>query len=199
MCTVALTMHAPNASRRSFLGTMPTAQLRPFRGARDTLSLMAESALGDHGERSTIVRTFTTWVVGELWPKDYLGEILAIRNVLLQPSPGRPGAVLFRYTNDPRHVEFVKTPERQVVEIQQHGTTAVDCDELGLMAATMLLQVGRKVEYVALGFAPDSLTHVGLRAQEPKSGSWIWIDAVAGERERAAAEGAKQLLVWSLD
>jgi hypothetical protein len=160
---------------------------------------MAEHALGDQGERSALVRSFTTWVVGGLWPKDYLGEILAIRNVLLQPSPTRPGTALFRYTNDPRHVEFVKTPQRQVTEILEQGSTAVDCDELSLMAATMLLQVGRKVEYVALGFEPDALTHVGGRAQEPKSHAWIWIDAVAGERERHAAQGAQQLLVWSLD
>ena len=192
-------MFAPVTPPKPFLGKLPTADLRPFAGARDTLALMAEKALGDQGERSVLVRTFTTWVVADLWPKDYLGEILAIRNVLLQPSPTRPGAAMFRYTNDPRHVEFVKTPDRMVREILEHGTTAVDCDELSLMAATMLLQVGRKVEYVALGFAPDSLTHVGLRAQEPKSNAWIWIDAVAGERERAAAEGAKQLLVWSLD
>ena len=192
-------MYAPSTAPRPFLGKLPTSELRPFAGARDTLSLMSEKALGEHGERSILVRTFTTWVVAELWPKDYLGEILAIRNVLLQPSPTRRGAALFRYTNDPRHVELVKTPERMVREIIEQGTTAVDCDELSLMAATMLLQVGRKVEYVALGFAPDALTHVGLRAQEPKSHAWIWIDAVAGERERAAAEGAKQLLVWSLD
>lgn len=192
-------MFVPTVTSGHFLGKLPTAELRPFAGARDTLSLMAQQALGDHGERSTLVRAFTTWVVGDLWPKDYLGEILAIRNILVQPNPSRPGSVLFRYTNDPRHVEFVKSPMRMVTEIIEQGTTAVDCDELALMAATMLLQVGRKVEYVALGFAPDSLTHVGLRAQEPKSQSWIWIDAVAGERERAAAEGAQQLLVWSLD
>lgn len=192
-------MFAPTLSPAHFLGKLPRAELRPFRGARDTLRLMADKALGDEGERSVVVRTFTTWVVGEIWPKDYLGEILAIRNVLLQPSPSRPGVALFRYTNDPRHVEFVKSPERMVREILEHGTTAVDCDELSLMAATMLLQVGRKAEYVALGFEPDVLTHVGLRAQEPKSHGWLWIDAVAGERERAAAEGAQQLLVWSLD
>ena len=55
------------------------------------------------------------------------------------------------------------------------------------------------MEFVALGFAPDSLTHVGVRVQEPKSGKWIWMDSVAGPREKEAAQRAKEILVWSLD
>jgi hypothetical protein len=182
-----------------FLGKLPTAEVRPFRGARDTLRLMSNLALGDTGERSAVVRAFTTWVVADVWPKDYLGEIIAIRNVLVQPSPVRPGTPLFKYVNDPRHVEFVKSPQRMVHEINEHGTTAVDCDEIAMMAATMLLQIGREVEFVALGFAPNSLTHVGLRAKEPKSDKWIWIDGVAGPREKEAAQRAQELLIWSLD
>lgn len=187
------------AGGSSFLGRIPSADVRPFRGARDTLRLMANMALGDNGERSALVRQFTTWVVADVWPKDYLGQMLAIRNVLVQPSPVRGGTPLFNYVNDPRHVEFVKSPRRMVEEIMAHGTTAIDCDELAMMAATMLLQVGREVEFVALGFAPRALTHVGLRAKEPKSGKWIWIDGVAGPREREAAERAQEILVWSLD
>lgn len=189
----------PSAGRGSFLGKLPNADIGPFRGARDTLRLMGTMALGDRGERSPIVRAFTTWVIADIWPKDYNGELLAIRNVFVQQSPMRPGTPLFRYTNDPRHVEFVKDPLRQVEEILQHGTTATDCDESACMAATMALVIGRKVEFVALGFAPDSLTHVGVRVQEPKSGKWIWMDSVAGPREKEAAQRAKEILVWSLD
>jgi len=184
---------------RSFLGKLPTAKLAPFRGARDTLRLMAEMTLGPRGEQSPVVRAFTTWVLRDVWPKDYNGEIIAIRNVFVQMSPWRPGTPLFRYTNDPRHVEFVKDPLRQVEEIIAGGTTAVDCDELSLMAATMALVIGREAEYVALGFAPDSLSHVGVRVREPKSNTWIWLDSVAGPRERDAANRATQILTWNLD
>lgn len=145
-----------------------------------------------------LVRRFTEWVVGGIQPKDYLGEILAIRNVFVQPSPWS-GSQLFRYTNDARHVEIVKSPERQVREIHSEGTTIVDCDEIAAMAATLLLQTGKKVEFVAMGFAPSSLTHVALRAEEPKSGRWVWVDGVAGPREKTALSGAVELLVWSLD
>jgi hypothetical protein len=190
---------AAPASLAGFLGTLPQATIGAFRGPRDTLDLMAESALGDRGERSMVVRRFTEWVINGVRPKDYLGEILAIRNVFVQPSPFRPGVPLFHYTNDPRHVEMVKDPERCVLEIMENGTTLVDCDDCSCMAATMAMQVGRNVDLVALGFAPDSLSHVGVRVQEPKTNAWIWLDGVAGPREKEAAGRAKQLLVKSLD
>ncbi len=192
----------PRSFRRgygSFLGKLPSAQLAPFRGARHTLQIMADKALGDRGEKSALVRHFTTWVIADVWPKDYLGEIITIRNVFVQPSPSRPGTPLFRYTNDPLHIEFLKDPQRMVEEILEHGTSAIDCDEYVCMMAAMLMQIGRRVELVALGFAPDSLTHVGVRAQDPKSKAWIWMDAVAGPREREAARRAQEILVWSLD
>jgi hypothetical protein len=161
--------------------------------------MMSAMALGDRGERSPVVRQFTTWVLADVWPKDYLGEILAIRNVFVQPSPMRPGTPLFRYTNDPRHVEFIKDPLRQVEEILQHGTTAVDCDESAMMAATMALTIGREVEFVAMGFGGDALTHVAVRVKEPKSKKWILLDSVAGPRETEAAHRARKILVWNLD
>lgn len=185
--------------QRGMLGKLPQAQLAPFRGARDTLRLMSELALGPRGEQSPVVRHFTSWVVADVQPKDYLGEMLAIRNCFVQLSPSRPGTPLFRYLNDPRHVEFIKDPQRIVEEIIQHGTSAIDCDESAELMATMLLQCGRKVEFVALGFEPDALTHVGVRAEEPKSGRMIWMDSVAGPREAEAARRAKEILVWSLD
>lgn len=186
-------------TRPGFLGQLPNSTVRPFRGPRDTLSTMATHVLGDRGERSMLVRQFTEWVLRDVHPKDYLGEIIAIRNCFVQYSPMRPGTPLFRYTNDPRHVEMVKDPERIVTEILQHGTCLLDCDDSAEMAATMLLQIGRKVELAAMGFVPDSLSHVGVRAEEPKSQRWIWLDGVAGPREREAAGRAKELLTWSLD
>lgn len=148
-----------------------------------------------------LVRHFTESVLVDVWPKDYLGQIIAIRNVLVQPSPfkKRGGTPLFNYTNDPRHVEMVKDPQRMVEEIQQRGTTLVDCDECALMSATMAMVIGRRPQFVALGFAPNQLTHVACRVQEPKSLEWVWMDAVAGPRERDAALRAQEILTWDLD
>jgi hypothetical protein len=160
---------------------------------------MERIALGDRGERSPKVRQLTEMVTRHVYPKDYLGEILAVRNCFLQPSPRDPSLALFRYLNDPRHVEWIKDPQRQVEEIEELGSTSVDCDELTVTAAAMLLQLGREVELVALGYAPNELTHVGCRVKEPKSDTWIWIDPVAGPKERESAEDAQEVLYWSLD
>ena len=160
---------------------------------------MAAHALGENGEKHMLCRWFTEYVVQDVHPKDYLGEILAVRNCFVQQSPWRAGTPLFRYSNDPRHVELVKTPRRMVEEIRERGCTVVDCDDIACMAATMCLQIGREVELVALGFEPKVLSHVGVRVKEPKTSRWIWLDGVAGPREREAAQRAKELMVLSLD
>ncbi len=181
-----------------FLGNTPVGKLSSFRGPKDTLESMGRIALGDRGEKSFLVRQFTEFVVKEIQPKDYLGEILAIRNCFLQKSPIRDSVPMFRYMNDPLHVEWIKDPQRQVEEIISSGSTIVDCDEIALMGAVMNLQLGRDVEFVALGFAPRQLTHVGVRVLEPKSKTWIWVDPVAGPREEEAARRAKEILKYSL-
>lgn len=185
--------------QQSYLGVLPTADVKPFRGAKDTLRLMTVMALGDRGERSMLVHHFAQWLTRDVWPKDYLGEILAVRNAFVQLSPWRPGVPLIRYVNDPRHVEVVKDPQRMVEEIAHTGSTQADCDEIALLCGTLCLHLGREVEWVALGFEPDSLSHVGTRAKEPKSNRWIWLDGVAGPKEISAAQKAKQILIWSLD
>lgn len=181
---------------------VPRVTYRPFSGAEDTLESMRSMILGKKGEHSVIVRQFTEAVLRDVEPKDYQGEILAIRNLFLSDSPWRPGAALFRYMNDPRHVEWVKTPERLVREIIATGSTVLDCDEATALAATMALQVGREAELVALGY-DDQLSHVGVRVREPKRHKWLWLDSVAGPRERHAIASARhkvfRKLVRSLD
>jgi hypothetical protein len=182
-----------------WLSKAPPSKILPFNGAEDTLKSMARAALGDRGERSAKVRGFTEFVIRGVEPKDYLGEVLAIRNVFVQRSPWKRWLPMVRYTNDPRHVELVKDPERLVDEIAQFGTAVADCDEIVCLAATMCMQVGREVEFVAVGFSDGPLSHVGLRVKEPKSGAWVWLDAVAGPREKQAAATASKKVFWSLD
>lgn len=183
----------------SFLGEVPPSRLSGYAGPADTLVAMARACHGARGERSVLVRKFTEEIVRDVWPKDYLGEIIAVRNTLLclSPQTGRP---FLRYTNDPRHVELIKDPERLVSEINQHGSTLADCDESACLVATMLMQLGREVEFVALGFGSGTqYTHVGVRCREPKSGRWLWIDTVAGPRESEAAQRATRKLFYKLD
>lgn len=183
----------------AFLGAPPRTRTRPFLGPEDTLVAMAKIAHGPRGEQSPLVHVFQSWVTRDLAPKDYLSEILAVRNVLVQPSPWRPGHPLFRYQNDPTHVELIKDPQRLVEEINATGSCDGDCDDATLLAATLCLHMGREVELVALGFGTDrELTHVACRVREPKTNAWIWVDPIAGPREAESAARATTKLFHSL-
>lgn len=169
----------------------PTTTLSGFSGSPDTLRAMIRAAHGDRGERSMVVRGAAENVVRWLQPKDYLGEILALRNWV---------AERVRYVNDPLHVELVKDPQRLVEEIAAHGRTTADCDEIACLIGTLCLQVGRVGEFVVAGFGEKgSFSHVFARIKEPKSGQWIVTDPVAGAEERQMLQRVTTYELWSLD
>lgn len=171
--------------------TPPVSRLSRFTGSPDTLNKMREHAWGARGEKSPVVREMTESVVSGIREKDYLSEILAVRNFGIQG---------IHYLNDPLHVEYIKDPERMVTEIRANGRTLADCDEIAQLLATMILQIGRVAEFVVVGFGePGDYTHVFARAKEPKSGQWIVIDPVAGSDERSMLERVTSYEIWSLD
>ena|SRR3990172_1604350 len=96
----------------------PVFTLAPFNGPADTIAAMIRAVKGPRGERSMRVRTMAEVVVRGLQPKDYLSEILAVRNF---------AAERIRFVNDPLTVETVKDPERIVEDIARHGTALADC------------------------------------------------------------------------
>lgn len=165
--------------------------LSSFRGSSDTLQKMREQVWGPRGEKSLVVRTVTEQIVRELFPKDYLSEILAIRNWC---------TVNLRYTNDPLHVEWIKDPQRLVEEYLAHGRAVADCDEIAELIACMALQLGRRAELVAVGFgSPGAYSHVFTRVQEPKTSQWIVTDPVAGTDTEQMLARVTTFEVWSLD
>jgi hypothetical protein len=162
-----------------------------FRGAPDTLQLMREHSWGQYGEHSVLVRMMLEEIVRDMRGKDYLGEILAVRNFVTQR---------LRYVNDPLHIEYVKTPERLVEEILDNGVALADCDEMAQLIATFGLQLGREAEFIVVGFgAPGDYSHVFTRIKEPKTGEWIVCDPVAGSDERTMLERVTTYEIWSLD
>jgi len=170
---------------------VPTAQMGRFHGAPDTLNLMREHSWGEHGEHSVLVRMVLEEIVRGVRGKDYLGEILAVRNWVTQR---------LRYVNDPLHVEYVKTPQRLCEEVLTHGLALADCDEMAQLIGTFGLQLGRESEFVVVGFGdPGDYSHVFARIKEPKSGQWIICDPVAGSDERTMADRVTTYELWSLD
>lgn len=173
------------------LAAAPPTTIAPFRGPRTTIDEMVRACVGLRGERSVLVRSWTEDQIRELQPKDYMGEILALRNA---------AAEYLRYTNDPLSTEWVKDPERIVEEIRAKGKSLCDCDEIALFIATVMRQVGREAEYVTVGFGPAGhYSHVFARVKEPKSGTWIVCDPVAGTTEERMLSRVSTYRYWRID
>jgi hypothetical protein len=152
---------------------------------------MVRAVQGARGERSLLVRSTTEQVIGRLWPKDYLGEILAINNWVSEK--------IF-YVNDPTHVELLKDPQRLVEEVKSRGHARGDCDDIASLISTMGLQVGRVSQFVVAGFGdPGEYSHVFSRIMEPKSGTWIVCDPVAGSGVASMLKRITTYQVWSCD
>jgi transglutaminase-like putative cysteine protease len=141
----------------------------------DSVATMQAQIRGARGERSVMVRQLTGRVVAHLQPKDYLSEIIAVRNFVTEKV---------RFMNDPLTTEWISDPQRLVEEITARGSTVGDCDDIASLIAAMARQLGREVELVVVGFgAPGQYSHVFTRVKEPKSGRWIVTDPVAGSDE----------------
>jgi transglutaminase-like putative cysteine protease len=152
---------------------------------------MRRQVLGPRGERSIVVYQATENVVRGIQPKDYLSEILAVRNWI---------ATRLRYKNDPLSTELVNDPQRLVEEIAKHGRAIGDCDDIADLAATMIRQLGREARWATVGFqhgAPH--THIFTIALEPKSNTWVVIDPVAGTQEHVMLSRVKSWRTWRID
>lgn len=165
--------------------------LSAFHGHPDTLRAMVRAAQGPRGEQSLLVRRVTEEVVRQVQPKDYLGEILAIRYWVTEHV---------RYTSDPLHVELVRDAQALIEEILEHGTVTADCDEIALLIATMCLQIGRVAKFAVVGFGEaGQYSHVFALAQEPRSNDTIVLDPVAGTDERGMLDRVTTYYLVSLD
>ena len=173
------------------LAQNPPYQLSGFHGHPTTLVEMVRAVQGPRGEKSLLVRRMAEHVIRQVQPKDYLGEILAIRYWVTEK---------IRYTSDPLHTELVRDPEAMCSEINEHGTVTADCDESALLIACMALQIGRVAEFVVAGFGePGQYSHVFTRVKEPRSGAWIVTDNVAGTDERGMLDRITTFYVVSCD
>jgi len=152
---------------------------------------MINQVRGARGERSVRVRSMTERIVRGVQPKDYLSEILAIRNWANER---------LRFLNDPLSTEWVKDPERIVEEVEHYGTSNCDCDEISEVIATMSRQVGREAQFVTVGFAePEQYSHVFCQIKEPKSGAWVVCDPVAGSDEARMLRRVRAYRIWRID
>jgi hypothetical protein len=147
------------------------------------------------GERSLKVRRHTEQIIGNIRPKDYSSEIVAI---------GKWWGNAGRYTRDPLHVEMLRTPDR-LIEDALAGKLAADCDEFAEAIGAGCLSVGARVQFVTVGFQPripgqpKVHTHVFARAQDPRTKVWWVLDPVAGRRTSQMLRRVKQYTCFEVE
>jgi len=168
----------------------PPTVVRPFNGPADTVREMIRAVVGKRGEQSTLVRGMKDHIIRNVQPKDYLSEILAVRNFVHEKC---------KYSNDALGVEQVQDPERICDQIIKYGTAVCDCDDIATLMAALCRQLGRETEFVIVGFgAPGSYSHVFVRVREPKTGSWIVLDPVAGTNEASTLARVTTYQIWNI-
>lgn len=168
----------------------PPTVLRAFHGPADTITEMVRAVVGPRGEQSTLVRGVKDHIIREVQPKDYLSEIIAVRNFVHEKC---------KYSNDALGVEQVQDPERICDQIVKYGKAVTDCDDMATLMAALFRQLGRETEFVTVGFGPQgSYSHVFPRVREPKSGKWIVTDPVAGTNEAAMLRRVTTYKIWKI-
>lgn len=168
----------------------PPTSIRPFGGPADTVRTMIDAIVGPRGEQSTLVRGVKDHIIRDVQPKDYLSEILAVRNFVHEKC---------KYSNDALGVEQVQDPERLCDQIIKYGKAVTDCDDIATLTGCLCRQLGREVEIVIVGFGREgSYSHVFVRVKEPKSGKWIVLDPVAGTDEASMLRRVTTHQIWKL-
>lgn len=168
----------------------PPTVIRPFHGPADTVREMIRMCVGPRGEQSTLVRNVKDHIIREVQPKDYLSEIIAVRNFVHEHC---------KYSNDALGVEQIQDPERICDQIVKYGKAVMDCDEQALIIATLCRQLGREVRFVIVGFGRQgSYSHVFAQVKEPKSGQWLTVDPVAGTDEASMMRRITTYQIWNL-
>jgi len=182
-CTLGLHMAYPIADS-------PPTTLKPFAGPADTVRTMIELCVGRRGEQSTLVRGLKDHIIRWVQPKDYLSELLAVRNYAAEKC---------KYSNDALSVEQVQDPQRIAEQIIRYGRAVCDCDDTSCFIGALTRQLGRETQFVIVGFgATGQYSHVFTRAKEPKTGIWIVLDPVAGTDEEGMLSRVTTHQIWDI-
>ena len=143
-------------------------------GTDQTVARMADVI--EQSVATPIVRQAATYLVGNLRPSDFLGQIYAIREWCAQHIV---------FLRDPSGKELLHTPEWMLNRIDQDGAAHVDCDDAAILAGALCGSVGLRVALVTVAFLDKSqpMSHIWASATGPvqmldsdKRQIWIELD-----------------------
>ena len=184
--------------------TGSAVQFEPYRDVRHTIGKMIEAHHWCFGDPATVrkLRGLGEAVVAGVDPKDYLSEYAAWANWVEAHT---------RYRRDPFPVEFVKTPDELLREIERQGFAQDDCEALALFNEVGLSMLGGQTRFVTAGFTPVGSgpppgwpagahwpphTHAFVQALDPNANRWATYDPVAGPRTASMMRRATTSTVY---
>jgi transglutaminase-like putative cysteine protease len=150
-----------------------------YRGAPQTVAVIKKAAID--AQTRPEVRMLAEEVCRYLPSKDTVSEALAIYNLVLDRT---------RYMRDPRTVELVKAPWVIVRQMMAGHVPSVDCDDQSALICALLAITGAECRVVTVAFRDmfyegrRQFSHVFAQAREPRTGAWITLDPVAGDKTR---------------
>lgn len=109
--------------------------------------------------KAPAIRELALYLTQNLPSKNWLAETRAVQKFVRSH---------IRYVKDIRGVETVQTPI-QTLKIGQG-----DCDDQSILVASLLEAIGHPTRFVAVGFAPQSFSHV--YAETKIGGKWVPVE-----------------------
>lgn len=89
--------------------------------------------------------------------------------------------VYVRFLPDPSGLELVRSPVFMLREIEAHGQTQGDCDDVATLGAAMGLAVDLPARFVVLSFKPHApFSHVFTELATPAG--WLELDTTAPDQ-----------------
>ena len=147
----------------------------PYRGAPQSVDVIRRSALDS--QRSYELRSLAEAICSGLPSKDYVGEYLAFHNFVWSHC---------RYMRDPRTVELIRSPKQIAKTLWKGAVPSLDCDDMAGLLSAFTLSAGGQTDLVTVAFrnmfynGKRQYSHVFARARDPRTGTFIVLDPVAG-------------------
>lgn len=150
-----------------------------YRGAPQTIAVIKRAAVESQAKPN--VRMLAEEVTKHLANKDTLSEALAYYNLVLDRT---------RYMRDPRNVEYVRAPWVVVDQLMAGHTPGLDCDDMTALICALAAISGAECRAVTVAFrnmfykGRRQYSHVFAQVREPRTGKWITLDPVAGDKTK---------------
>lgn len=164
-----------------------------YRGAPQTVAYIRKAVLDSQYRPE--VRAIAEEVTKYLPSKDTTSEALAFYNFVLDRT---------RYMRDPRNVERVQAPWLIIQQIMAGHTPGLDCDDLAATLCALAAVSGAECRVVTVAFRRMTYqgriqySHVYAQVKEPRTGKWITLDPVAGDKTAEMRGRVVEAKIWPI-